>query len=324
MSPHRYSAGGAVVPEHPATGRPVQARVRVQMAFIATCAFTVFLPLVLATLIFTSVWTGWVNVMAMHTYLDGPDTLPGAAWAVPVAVQAFIIAGEATMVLNSVLRRRWIVVSGAAVTAAGYSVEVGAHVYFGDGSDAIMTMVVAAVACGGGWALVAALMDRGVQIADGEGACDGRFTPVTPPAANRNAGQPDRPRPGADQGAPSGNASVDERASAPEYEPESAPTPEPVAAPVARKAKGRRSRAELLGEVRALNPDRLTLSPNYVACRIGVSWASAKSLLDETGRLAVRNRDTRASQQAGDRRPSPTVGTWSPPRAAWSAGQRHQ
>ncbi|GAB2872588.1 hypothetical protein GCM10022245_04260 [Streptomyces mayteni] len=85
----------------------------------------------------------------------------------------------------------------------------------------------------------------------------------------------------------------------------SAPTSEPDATdqgtssteeapdPVEHNARGRRSRAELLAEVRVLDPNRTTLSPNYVAERIGVSWTSAKSLLNEVGRLAAGKRTAR-------------------------------
>jgi hypothetical protein len=223
---------------------PIEDRVRAQAATIASVAFSVFLPLVLGALVVTSAWTGWVNVMAMHTYLDVPQALPGSMWAVPIAVQTFIIVGEATMVLNSVLRRRWIVASGAAAVAAGYCAEIGAHVYFGEAADTVATMIVAAAASGGGWALVAALLDRGVQLA--------------------NAGDsPDRRHPGPENSGRArrrGHANGETRA-------------------------GRRSRRQLLDAVRALEPDQPSLSPNFVATRVGVSWANAKSLLSEVGRL---------------------------------------
>ncbi|MDT0307635.1 hypothetical protein RM780_11760 [Streptomyces sp. DSM 44917] len=239
---------------------PVHERVRAQAAFFAVAAFTVLLPLVLVTLTATSVWTGWVNVMAMHAYLDQPGALPGVRWAVPVAVQAFIVIGEATMVLNSVLRRRWILGSGAAATVAGYSVEIGAHLYYGEALDAIIAMIVAAVACGGGWALVAALMDRGVDMANEE---------PTPRARNADEAE---------------QAAV-------EYEDQPEPTSED-GAPEPRRA-GRRTREQLLEEVRVLEPDRPTLSPNFVAARLGLSWVNARSLLAEVDRLSLDRRPGR-------------------------------
>ncbi|MGP4112287.1 hypothetical protein ACTWP5_15410 [Streptomyces sp. 4N509B] len=226
----------------------VDDRVRAQAAAIAGAAFSVFLPLVLGALVVTSAWTGWVNVMAMHTYLDVPRALPGSMWAVPIAVQTFIIVGEATMVLNSVLRRRWIVASGAAAVAAGYGAEIGAHVYYGEAPDTIATMIVAAAASGGGWALVAALLDRGVQLAN-SGVDPERLPPRSGSSGRR------------------GRKSREHVASGSE------------------SRSGRRTRRQLLDIVRALEPDRPSLSPNFVATRVGVSWANAKSLLSEVGRL---------------------------------------
>jgi hypothetical protein len=218
--------------------------VRRQAAVIATAAFSAFLPLALVALVATSAWTGWVNVMAMHTYLDHPGALPGAMWAVPIAVQTFIFAGEATMVLNSVLRRRWILISGAGAVAAGYGTELAAHVRYGETADVIATMLVAAVASGGGWALVAALLDRGVRIADEAGA----------------AARPREDRLSAADGNEEGGARNTRR--------------------------GRRTREQLLDAVRSLEPERPTLSPNFVATRVGISWGSARALLQEAGRLA--------------------------------------
>ncbi|WP_129840403.1 hypothetical protein [Streptomyces sp. RFCAC02] len=319
-----------------AAPKSVQERVRTQAAVIAAAVFTIFLPMVLVVLATTSAWTGWVNVMAMHTYLDRPGTLPGATWAVPIAVQAFIIVGEATMVLHSVLRRRWIMISGATATALGYGVEIGAHIHYGESADTVVTMVVAAVACGGGWALAAALMDRGVEIADEEPAGDERSatTGTSITTIPDDGGERDQPRSGADQDVPRRDAPLNERTTAPDAEPESAPTPSPLVPtrkpdatdadtssaagvlPPKPNARKRRSHAELLREVRALDPDRTTLSPNYVAERIGVSWTSAKSLLSEVGRLAT------ADQRTGARRTPPPTPTWSAPRTSWSTGQR--
>ncbi|UCM88027.1 hypothetical protein [Streptomyces marincola] len=293
MSPRGHGTEGNAAFDCPATIPPVQERVRTQMAVIATSTFTVLLPLVLVTLLITSAWTGWVTVMALHTYLDRPGSLPGATWAVPVAVQAFIIVGEATMVLNSILRRPWIMASGAAATAAGYGVEVGAHIHYGENADTVITMVVAAVACGGGWALLAGLMDRGVEIADGETAGPGSprlvgadsakasgFVGATPnTAAPMKAGRgPDA--------SPTPAAARTEAAPAATGTPSSTAGASPGPAPVRARPRARRTRRELLREVGALAPGRPTLSPNFVANRVGVSWSSARSLLAELGRLA--------------------------------------
>ncbi|ARQ69158.1 hypothetical protein [Streptomyces marincola] len=289
---------------HTAQTPTVEQRVRAQAAFIASAAFHVFLPFVLVTLVIASAWTGWVNVMAMHTYLDRPGALPGVEWAVPVAVQTFVIAGEATMVLNSILRRRWIMISGAAAAVAGYGAETCAHVHYGAAPDTTVTMIVSAVACGGGWALVAALMRRGVEIANDEAAAEE---------------SPDEQRPGAGRDVPSGGRPADATADEPDPAPESAPTASAATGPITRGAKRRRTRAELLAEVRALSPDRPTLSPNHVATRIGVSWASAKSLLTEAGRLAAPESNGPAFRRAEGRGAVPAA--WSAPRAAWSAGR---
>ncbi|MDT0319279.1 hypothetical protein [Streptomyces millisiae] len=292
-----------------------------QMALIATYAFTILLPLVLVTLVLTSVWTGWVTVMAMHTYLDQPGSLPGAMWAVPVAVQAFIIVGEATMVLNSILRRRWIMASGAAATAAGYGVEVGAHVYYGDGIDTVITMVVAAVACGGGWALVAGLMDRGVEIADC-GAARAERSPLVGADSTRAQGfvgpTPTSVAPTkTDRGTgatPTPAVCLPEATSAAIETPSSAADDSPGETPTKAKAGARRSRRELLRQVEALAPGRPTLSPNFVANRVGVSWSSARSLLAELGRLA--DADPRSQERAD--RSEPARSTLSPGRPPWS------
>ena len=109
----------------------------------------------------------------------------------------------------------------------GYGVEVGAHMHYGESADTIVTMVVAAVACGGGWALAAALMDRGVEIADGEPAGDERPDMMSPPIAHTtdDDGHPDQPRSVADQDLPTGATPRNERIIAPDTEPESAPIP---------------------------------------------------------------------------------------------------
>ncbi|MEU1824250.1 hypothetical protein ABZ502_17705 [Streptomyces abikoensis] len=60
------------------------------------------------------------------------------------------------------------------------------------------------------------------------------------------------------------------------------PTPTPKSE---KKSGGRRTRAELIEEVAKLDPDKPTLSPNYVAGKVGCSWKVAKELLTETGRL---------------------------------------
>ncbi|WP_049575776.1 hypothetical protein [Streptomyces sp. SBT349] len=254
----------------PASGPPsVEDRVRGQAAVIAATAFTAFLPLVLVTLTTISIWTGAVNVMAMHAYLDHPGATPGVMWAVPVAVQAFIIVGEVTMVLNSVLRRTWILVSGAAAAVAGYGVEIGAHIHYGEQADAIGTMIVAAIACGGGWALVAALMDRGVEIANGR-------TDEHPQPMRAAIPAPD----------PEATADTPEPAPAPARESD---TPEPDAPPrtYQRKRQGRRTREQLLREVRVLAPQHAKLSPNWVASQLGISWVNARALLNDAGRLAT-------------------------------------
>ena len=78
---HRRRATGAAPRDYPGPG-PLTGRLD------RRC-----LPLILVVLAFTSAWTGWVNVMAMHTYLDRPGTLPGATWAVPIAVQVAAALG---------------------------------------------------------------------------------------------------------------------------------------------------------------------------------------------------------------------------------------
>ncbi|TDC24482.1 hypothetical protein E1265_09600 [Streptomyces sp. 8K308] len=293
----------------------IQQRVRDQAAFIATAVFTAFLPAVLAILTITSAWNGWVNVMALHTYLDQPGVLPGVTWAVPVAVQAFIIAGEATMVLNSILRRRWIMASGIAATTLGYTTEAAAHIHYGQAPDQIITMIVAAVACGGGWGLMAGLMHRGVEIADGPAT--EHEVPVTPTTPDSRAEYPDQPRSAAvhaDQGdttdipdSGSGSAPTDApigaaSASTPGTHAVDAPASPVKTGPTDRRR--RRSRAELLEEVRALDPDHVALSPNYVADRVRVSWANAKSLLNETGRLAASEPRRTSSRRASAPRTS--------------------
>ncbi|MEO3754876.1 hypothetical protein [Streptomyces sp. B6B3] len=243
----------------------VEQRVRAQAAFIASAAFNVLLPLVLVALAIASAWTGWVNVMAMRTYLASPEALPGVTWAVPVAVQTFVIAGEATMVLNSILCRRWILISGAAASVAGYGAEIGAHVYYGAAPDTTITMIVSAVACGGGWALVAALMHRGVEIAnDAPDQSHDSSGPISTDQPSSGEAGAEAELVGADSAHPDTDA-PDGRSEA--------------------KRRSRRTRAELLDEVRALAPDRGPLTPNFVATRIGVSWANAKTLLVDLGRL---------------------------------------
>ncbi len=278
----------------------VEQRVRAQAAFIASAAFHILLPLVLATLVTASAWTGWVNVMALHTYLDRPGALPGVMWAVPVAVQTFIIAGEATMVLNSILRRRWIMASGATAAAAGYGTETGAHVYYGAAPDTTVTMIVSAIACGGGWALVAALMRRGVELANGDTAAPLPRRRETPP------------QPGPDWSGPVGpDQSADDAKSIPANPPSGRPgagEPDDDGRPE-EKPPGRRTRAELLEAVRALAPEQPTLTPNFVATRVGISWANAKSLLVDLGRLRP---------PAPTRQDTPSLAAWSAPRSAWS------
>ncbi|WP_405942518.1 DUF2637 domain-containing protein [Streptomyces sp. NBC_00207] len=60
--------------------------------------------------------------------------------------------------------------------------------------------------------------------------------------------------------------------------PPTKPTPPP-------KSGSRRTRAELLDLVKQLDPDRQTLSPNRVSGELGVSWKTARALLEELGRL---------------------------------------
>ncbi|TDC25400.1 hypothetical protein E1265_07010 [Streptomyces sp. 8K308] len=321
MSPRGYGTEDTAATASSATTPPVQARVHTQMTLIATYAFTVLLPLVLVVLVLTSAWTGWVTVMAMHTYLDQPSSLPGAMWAVPVAVQAFVIVGEATMVLNSVLRRRWIMASGAAATAAGYGAEVGAHVYYGEGIDTVITMIVAAVACGGGWALVAGLMDRGVEIADRETA-SAEWSPLFGADSARAPGSvgptpttvaPTKVGRGADA-TPTSVVSLPKAASATIETPSSAADDSPGETPTKVKSGARRNRRELLRQVEALAPGQPTLSPNFVANRVGVSWSSARSLLAELGRLA--DADPRSQERAD--RSEPARSTLSPGRPPWS------
>ncbi|MFI8928264.1 hypothetical protein ACIG3E_11390 [Streptomyces sp. NPDC053474] len=148
----------------------VQRKVRAQAQWIAVAAFTVMLPAVLAALLVASGWTAYVNVAAIHSYLDKPNALPGVALAVPVAVQIAILAGEATMVLNAILRRWWILLGGAMMAIGGYAVEITVHLQHSETDT--WALIVAAVACGGGWALVAGLMHRGVEIANEDGTED--------------------------------------------------------------------------------------------------------------------------------------------------------
>ncbi|WP_461031604.1 hypothetical protein [Streptomyces mayteni] len=298
----------------------MEERVRAQIAGIAAYAFTIFLPLILVALTLTSAWTGWVNVMAMHTYLERPHALPGATWAVPIAVQTFVIVGEATMVLNSVLRRRWIVLSGAAATVSGYGVEIAAHIYYGEGTDTIVVMIVAAVACGGGWALMAGLMDRGVEIANGETLdheLPAKAGPPATPTDDDGVGHPNQARPATNRGTPTGGPPRGRRVAPLDHATESPPTLEAGGADSAsaslvpapqpeRITKGRRSRTVLLREVRELAPDHTKLSPNFVAERIGVSWSTAKALLNETGRLLNGEPTSTVSESSGDLRPPPS------------------
>lgn len=142
----------------------VQRRVRAQAEWIAVAAFSGLLPAVLLALLVASGWTAYVNVAAIHTYIAKEGSLPGSSWGVPVAIQIAILAGEATMVLDAILRRWWILIGGAAMAVGGYAVEITMHVKAAE-SDT-WALVVAAVACGGGWALTAGLMHRGVEIAN--------------------------------------------------------------------------------------------------------------------------------------------------------------
>lgn len=142
----------------------VQQRVRQQAEWIAVASFTVLLPAVLLALLTASGWTAYVNVAAIHSYIAKDGSLPGSSWGVPVAIQIAILAGEATMVLDAILRRWWILGGGAAMALGGYAVEITMHVHSAE-SDT-WALVVAAVACGGGWALTAGLMHRGVEIAN--------------------------------------------------------------------------------------------------------------------------------------------------------------
>ncbi|MFJ3097969.1 hypothetical protein [Streptomyces hydrogenans] len=67
--------------------------------------------------------------------------------------------------------------------------------------------------------------------------------------------------------------------------PDKSSTPDEGHTPTKKRKSGRRTRAELLDELKNLDPDEPTLSPNYVAGSLSCSWATAKALLIETGRL---------------------------------------
>ncbi|MFE3861070.1 hypothetical protein ACFXPT_11635 [Streptomyces goshikiensis] len=141
----------------------IQMEVRKQIVWVAVWTFRILLPAVLVALAVVSIWTAVVNVSAMRGYLIG-DVSDNASIAIPIAVQTAILAGEATMLLDAVLRRWWLLMAGALMSVSGYTVEIVAHVQHSNSGT--WALIVAAVACGGGWALMSALAHRGVQVAN--------------------------------------------------------------------------------------------------------------------------------------------------------------
>jgi len=99
--------------------------------------------------------------------------------------------------------------------------------------------------------------------------------------------RPDRPRrhtSGAPDAAAWGHPDHD-TPRVPEVGPDSDPDVAPESGPT--QTRRRRSPEEVIEAVRRLDPDKVTLTPNYVAEQIGCSWRRAKELLEQTGRLPV-------------------------------------
>ncbi|MFG2618011.1 hypothetical protein ACGFXC_10325 [Streptomyces sp. NPDC048507] len=155
------------------TDRDVTSLVAGQTRRMTVVVFHALMPFVVAAFAAGSLWLAVEQIKAMNGYLEASGLTGSAAWAVPVVVQLAVLAGESALLMNAVLRK-WQIATGA-ITAMvlGYGAEIAAHIYnhardgaSGNEKQLITAMVLSAVLCGGGWALVALIMHKGKDIAD--------------------------------------------------------------------------------------------------------------------------------------------------------------